>query len=63
VIDTAQAYIDFLPQTLLYARVDGLVRADSFMLMELELIDPYLYLEFAPGSADVMAKALLQRLG
>jgi hypothetical protein len=33
------------------------------MLMELELIDPYLYLEFSPGSADVMAKTLLQRLG
>ncbi|WP_160195409.1 hypothetical protein [Microvirga sp. BSC39] len=63
VIDTAQAYVDFLPQAPLYARVDGLVRGDSFMLMELELIDPYLYLEFAPGSADVMARAVLQRLG
>jgi glutathione synthase/RimK-type ligase-like ATP-grasp enzyme len=62
-IETAQAYVDFLPQTPLYARVDGLVRPDGFMLMELELIDPYLYLEFAPGSADVMARALLQRLG
>jgi glutathione synthase/RimK-type ligase-like ATP-grasp enzyme len=63
VIDTAQAYIDHLPQTPLYARVDGLVRAGGFMLMELELIDPYLYLEFAPGSADRMARALLRRLG
>ncbi len=63
VIDTAQTYIDFLPQTPLYARVDGLLRSTGFMLMELELIDPYLYLEFAPGSADVMARALLQRLG
>jgi glutathione synthase/RimK-type ligase-like ATP-grasp enzyme len=62
-IETAQAYVDFLPQTPLYARVDGLVRPDGFMLMEMELIDPYLYLEFAPGSADVMARALLQRLG
>lgn len=62
VIDTAQACIDHLPQTPLYARVDGLVRSTGFMLMELELIDPYLYLEFAPGSADVMARAVLQRL-
>jgi hypothetical protein len=51
-----------LPQTPLYARVDGLARPGGFMLMELELIDPYLYLEFAPGSADVMARAVLQRL-
>jgi glutathione synthase/RimK-type ligase-like ATP-grasp enzyme len=62
VIETAQSYVDLLPQTPLYARVDGLVRASGFMLMELELIDPYLYLEFAPGSADVMARALLQRI-
>jgi glutathione synthase/RimK-type ligase-like ATP-grasp enzyme len=63
VIDTAQAYVDFLPQTPLYARVDGLVRSTGFMLMELELIDPYLYLEFAPGSADAMARAVVRRLG
>jgi len=63
VIDTAQTYIDFLPQAPLYARVDGLVRSNGFMLMELELIDPYVYLEFAPGSADVMARAVLRRLG
>jgi len=63
VIETAQAYVDFLPQTPLYARVDGLVRPSGFTLMELELIDPYLYLEFAPGSADVMARAVVRRLG
>lgn len=62
VIDAAQGYVGFLPQTPLYARVDGLVRPGGFMLMELELIDPYLYLEFAPGSADRMARALLARL-
>jgi hypothetical protein len=54
--------MSFLPQTPLYARVDGLVRPSGFMLMELELIDPYLYLEFEPGSADRMAGALLERL-
>jgi glutathione synthase/RimK-type ligase-like ATP-grasp enzyme len=63
VIETARSYVDLLSSIPLYARVDGLVRPDGFMLMELELIDPYLYLEFAPGSADGMAKALLQRLG
>jgi glutathione synthase/RimK-type ligase-like ATP-grasp enzyme len=62
VIDTAQAYVDHLPQRPLYARVDGLVRSSGFTLMELELIDPYLYLEFEPGSADVMGRAILRRL-
>jgi len=63
VIEAAQASLGLLPTTPLYARVDGLVRPEGFMLMELELIDPYLYLEFAPGSADVMGRALLERLG
>jgi glutathione synthase/RimK-type ligase-like ATP-grasp enzyme len=62
IIEAAGRYLDVLPETPLYARVDGLVRPDGFMLMELELIDPYLYCEFAPGSADLFAKALLKRI-
>ncbi|WP_230531689.1 ATP-grasp domain-containing protein [Microvirga roseola] len=63
VIDAARAYFGLLPQTPLYARIDGLVRPAGFMLMELELIEPYLYLEFDPGSAANLARALFQRLG
>jgi len=62
VIEAAQAYLGLAPEVPLYARVDGLVRPGGFMLMELELIDPYLYLEFAPGSAERLARAILQRL-
>jgi glutathione synthase/RimK-type ligase-like ATP-grasp enzyme len=62
IIEAARRYLDVLPETPLYARVDGLVRPDGFMLMELELIDPYLYCEFAPGSADIFARALLKRI-
>jgi len=62
VIAAAQRFLDAVPQVPVYARVDGLVRPDGFMLMELELIEPYLYLEFAPGSADQLAQALLRRL-
>jgi hypothetical protein len=62
VVAAGENYLCLLPQTPLYARVDGLVRPGGFMLTELELIDPYLYLEFNPGSADRMAEALLQRL-
>jgi hypothetical protein len=32
------------------------------MVMELEMIDPYLYLEFAPGSAERMARAIIERI-
>ncbi len=63
VIETAQAYVKRLPQTPLYARVDGLARPNGFMLMELELIEPYLYCEFAPGSAETLARSVMQRIG
>jgi len=63
VIEAARGYLALVPHTPLYARIDGLVRSRGFMLMELELIEPYLYLEYAPGSADAMARAVLQRLG
>jgi glutathione synthase/RimK-type ligase-like ATP-grasp enzyme len=36
----------------LYARIDGLVRQKIFHLMELELIEPSLFLEFDPAAAE-----------
>jgi hypothetical protein len=36
----------------LYCRVDGLVRKETFHLMELELIEPSLFLKFDPGAAE-----------
>jgi len=62
VVSAAQRFLEAVPDAPLYARVDSLVRSNGFMLMELELIEPYLYLEFAPGSADRLAQALLRRL-
>lgn len=43
-IEQAGAYLKSLPCPTLYARVDGVVINNSFELMELELIEPYLYL-------------------
>lgn len=62
VVEAARLYLDAAPQPPVYARVDGLARADGFMLMELELIEPYLYFEFVPGRAERMAQALVSRL-
>ncbi len=66
----ARAVFDMLDFTPLYARVD-LLRADDgrLLLIELELIEPYLYLGFAEGSgadnkgAQRLAKALAKKLG
>lgn len=57
----AQAALDAVPggaQALLYARVDLVGPADAPMIMELELIEPELFLPHAPGSAAVLAKAV-----
>lgn len=47
----------------LYARVDLLKHEDAWVLNELELIEPSLFFRRAPGSADLLASALLRRVG
>ncbi len=48
---------------LLYARVDVLRDgAGEPAVLELELIEPSLFLDFAPGSAQALARAILARL-
>jgi glutathione synthase/RimK-type ligase-like ATP-grasp enzyme len=43
---------------LLYARVDGVRRGRELLLVELELIEPCLYLDAAPGAAARLARAI-----
>jgi hypothetical protein len=51
--------IDGVP---LYARVDGVVRGGDLLLMELELIEPNVFLGSRPGAADDFAVAVRARL-
>ena len=46
----------------LYARVDGVARGSAFLLMELELIEPNLFLAYGDGAADRFARAILGRI-
>lgn len=46
----------------LYARVDGVVSNGRFLLMELELIEPYLFFPEAPAAATRLAIAVADRL-
>lgn len=43
-IDQATTYVNRFASGTLYARVDGIVKDGTFYLMELELIEPYLFL-------------------
>ena len=58
----AAAVLRALPETPLYARVDGVVVDEHFVLMELELIEPNLHLAFSEHAASRLAEALIRRL-
>jgi len=55
VLDAAE---QILGDRLLYARVDLVTVVDEPVLIELELTEPYLFLEFAPDGADRLLRAI-----
>jgi glutathione synthase/RimK-type ligase-like ATP-grasp enzyme len=57
-IDQAARVLTVLPERPLYARVDGISRDGSFLLMELELIEPHLFLSYSSGAAAKLARAI-----
>lgn len=46
----------------LYARVDGIARGDAFLVMELELIEPNVFMSHSPNAAEQFASAIRKRL-
>lgn len=59
----AQAVMAALPETPLYGRVDMVRSADGgLVLMECELIEPYLFVEQGPRLGQMYAQALTARL-
>jgi glutathione synthase/RimK-type ligase-like ATP-grasp enzyme len=47
-------------EPLLYARVDGVVVGDEFLLMEFEVLEPQLFLPFHPQAAERFADAVVE---
>ncbi len=58
-IAIAQQYVDLFAKNCLYARVDGTFVNGEFLLMELELIEPFLFLNTAPENYERYYKALM----
>jgi len=46
----------------LYCRIDAVVRDGRLVLMELELIEPELFLGLAEGAAEKFAEAIVKRM-
>ncbi len=57
-IATATELLTHVPGPLLYARVDGVMTDQGFLLMELELIEPELFLRTDPAAAARFARAI-----
>jgi hypothetical protein len=58
--DASDAVLARAPGPLLYARVDGVEREGRFELMELEVLEPALFLEARPGAPADFADAILR---
>ena len=63
IVDAATRALGAAGQETLYARVDGVVRGGGFEVMELELVEPSLFLGRSPGAAERFAHALVESLG
>ena len=62
VMEQGAAALRVLPEIPLYARVDGVVRDGALILIEVEVLEPALFMEFDPVSAERFADATLRRL-
>lgn len=56
-LEAAEAVLAQFPESLLYARVDGVFMQGDFYLMEIELIEPDLYFEFGEQFARNFTQA------
>lgn len=62
-IEAAAAYVEHFAKNALYARVDGLIHKGELYLMELELIEPYLFLDTQNDAYEHYYQALTQLIG
>lgn len=60
VVEAGRAIADALVQPWLYARVDGVATSAGFMLMEVECIEPHLFLAHQDGAHERFAQAVLR---
>jgi hypothetical protein len=61
-INQAQKVLNHVKGPLLYARVDGILAKNEFLLMELELIEPSLFMGFSTGAAERFANSIIKIL-
>ena len=61
-IDNAASYVSKFAKDALYTRVDGLMVDGNFVLMEIELVEPFLYLSYHPDAPERYFQSLIKHL-
>jgi glutathione synthase/RimK-type ligase-like ATP-grasp enzyme len=61
-VKSAAAFVERFAKDCLYARVDAVIINNTLTLMELELIEPYLFLGTVPGAYENYYTALINRI-
>jgi glutathione synthase/RimK-type ligase-like ATP-grasp enzyme len=62
VAEQGEAALRVLPEMPLYARVDGVERDGALIVIEVEVLEPALFMEFDPPAAERFAEATVKRL-
>lgn len=61
-ISVAEKIIKYIDKDLSYARIDGLIVDGEFLLMEVELIEPDLYMQFAEDQHSLFVSNIAKRI-
>jgi glutathione synthase/RimK-type ligase-like ATP-grasp enzyme len=62
VIEAAYFGLSQINENLCYARVDGIEKEDQFYIMEIELIEPDLYLQYYPEAKKMFVSSIVKNL-
>jgi glutathione synthase/RimK-type ligase-like ATP-grasp enzyme len=60
-IEQAQKVVDLFNENLLYARVDGIIINNQLHLMEVECIEPDLYLNLSDGALERFSNSIIEQ--
>lgn len=61
-IDHVQSLVDRFPKDCLYQRMDGVIRDDQLVLMEVEALEPSFYFSYYPDGAKALADVIKTKL-
>ena len=62
IIAQARKVLDYIEEIPLYARVDGIAKGETFVLNELEVIEPALYLDREKSAVENFTHAIIAKL-